>query len=236
MPPPYEPAVISPRTGMLWKACTVCAQVLFLSAFSTDKRATDGRQSKCMACHRRYVLELRARDPEATKAADHRTYERNREARNQQSRDYYTTNRDAILISMHDYYAANRDRCAEANRRWAEENAEAVAAYKAQWCQDNPERVRDYGHRKRARKREAWVAPVSIRDLFDRDGGKCQICKWRVKWDLAYPDPMSKSVDHIVPLSRGGTHEPKNCQLAHLRCNVSRGVGMRAPAQMRLIA
>jgi 5-methylcytosine-specific restriction endonuclease McrA len=34
------------------------------------------------------------------------------------------------------------------------------------------------------------------------------------------PDPMSPSLDHILPLSKGGTHEPRNVQLAHLGCNV----------------
>jgi HNH endonuclease len=48
------------------------------------------------------------------------------------------------------------------------------------------------------------------------------------------PDPLSKSLDHLIPLSRGGTHEPANVSLAHLRCNVSRGAG-RKPAQLWLI-
>jgi 5-methylcytosine-specific restriction endonuclease McrA len=41
-------------------------------------------------------------------------------------------------------------------------------------------------------------------------------------------------LDHIVPLSRGGTHEPSNVQLAHYGCNSKRGA--KGPAQMRLAA
>jgi 5-methylcytosine-specific restriction endonuclease McrA len=26
-------------------------------------------------------------------------------------------------------------------------------------------------------------------------------------------------LDHIVPLARGGTHEPRNVQVSHARCN-----------------
>jgi len=42
--------------------------------------------------------------------------------------------------------------------------------------------------------------------------------------DLAWPDPMSPSLDHIQPLqpsdgSEPGLHDPDNVQLAHLSCN-----------------
>lgn len=33
---------------------------------------------------------------------------------------------------------------------------------------------------------------------------------------------MRPSIDHIVPLSQGGTHELANVQLAHYRCNLSK--------------
>jgi len=36
---------------------------------------------------------------------------------------------------------------------------------------------------------------------------------------LKAPHPLSMSIDHIIPLSRGGTHEPDNVQLAHFICN-----------------
>lgn len=34
---------------------------------------------------------------------------------------------------------------------------------------------------------------------------------------------MSVSLDHVVPLSQGGAHDPANVQLAHLTCNVRKG-------------
>lgn len=69
---------------------------------------------------------------------------------------------------------------------------------------------------------------VMLAELLARDGYKCGICGESVDADAAYPDPLSKSIDHIVPLSRGGAHSPENCQLAHLRCNVSKGAKLAA--------
>jgi len=40
---------------------------------------------------------------------------------------------------------------------------------------------------------------------------------------LAWPDPGSKSIDHILPLSKGGSHSQENVQWAHLVCNTRKG-------------
>ena len=48
----------------------------------------------------------------------------------------------------------------------------------------------------------------------------CAICGRPVNFDLRFPDPWSATVDHIVPLSKGGNPaDVANMQLAHLQCN-----------------
>ena len=74
--------------------------------------------------------------------------------------------------------------------------------------------------RRRMRIAEALVEPFDPADVFERDGWVCQLCQERVDPELAYPDPLSKSLDHIVPISKGGAHSFANGQLAHLRCNI----------------
>jgi len=75
---------------------------------------------------------------------------------------------------------------------------------------------------KRIRQRrftEAFVSKVYFKKLYERDGGVCQICGLPVAFDKAPEKLWSATIDHVVPLSRGGTHEPCNCQLAHRICN-----------------
>lgn len=51
----------------------------------------------------------------------------------------------------------------------------------------------------------------------------CGICGKPVDMSLRYPNPMSKTVDHIVPISRGGhPSDIENLQLAHLTCNLEK--------------
>ncbi|NKT05174.1 hypothetical protein GS485_11095 [Rhodococcus hoagii] len=40
---------------------------------------------------------------------------------------------------------------------------------------------------------------------------------------MVYPHPKSASLDHVIPLSCGGAHDPSNVALAHLACNVAKG-------------
>lgn len=60
-------------------------------------------------------------------------------------------------------------------------------------------------------------------DVHARDGWKCQLCCLPIDPEVAWPDPMSASVDHIVPLARGGLHAMSNVQSAHLGCNCRKG-------------
>lgn len=41
------------------------------------------------------------------------------------------------------------------------------------------------------------------------------------------------TIEHIVPLSQGGTHHESNLRLAHKRCNVARGSSCPGKAALR---
>ena len=73
--------------------------------------------------------------------------------------------------------------------------------------------------RRRAMKRDAYVADVNRRAIFERDGWRCQLCRKRVDAKQTAPHPRAPTIDHIIPLACGGTHEPANCQTACFACN-----------------
>ena len=55
-------------------------------------------------------------------------------------------------------------------------------------------------------------------------GEVCAICGLPVNKHLRFPDPMSPSVDHIIPVSKGGhPSDLSNLQLTHLICNQVKG-------------
>lgn len=141
-------------------------------------------------------------------------------------------NPDQLKAYRVKHHAENRDAENARSRAWKAANPERVAAwrrmaYVERQMATNTEYHRDYGrrnpgklaeiqNRRRARLLAAFVAPVDPVAIRDRDGGLCGICGSPV----ALAD---QSMDHIIPLARGGTHEPANVQLAHRRCNSSKG-------------
>lgn len=61
--------------------------------------------------------------------------------------------------------------------------------------------------------------------IAERDKWRCGICGGAVSKDRRYPDPLCGSLDHVIPVSQGGTSDPYNLRLTHLRCNVQRRDG-----------
>lgn len=52
----------------------------------------------------------------------------------------------------------------------------------------------------------------------------CALCGRPVDFGRKFPDPWSPTLDHIVPISKGGAPASlENLQLAHLQCNRIKG-------------
>jgi len=98
------------------------------------------------------------------------------------------------------------------------------------------ETKREERRRYRARKVNAYVSRVVTKDTYKRDKGICQICGKPIDLKYKSPHPMSLTIDHIIPLSLGGTHEPKNVQIAHMICNSTKGNrGVDGGEQLRIL-
>ena len=72
---------------------------------------------------------------------------------------------------------------------------------------------------------------INLKELYNRDNGVCWICgklcdyndkEYRVSEKghrYLATGPNYPSVDHVIPLSKGGAHTWNNVKLAHKRCN-----------------
>lgn len=95
------------------------------------------------------------------------------------------------------------------------------------WRQANPEKAalmrRQENHIRRARRVSTEHESIRVGDVFERDGWRCGICGKKVDKRLKFPHPKSVTLDHIIPLAKGGTHTWDNVQCAHFMCNCLKG-------------
>ena len=78
-------------------------------------------------------------------------------------------------------------------------------------------------HKERAAAYGVPYEPINRLAVFERDVWLCQLCQQPIDPDLQWPHPGSASLDHIVPIARGGEHTYRNVWSAHLGCNCSKG-------------
>jgi hypothetical protein len=98
------------------------------------------------------------------------------------------------------------------------------------------ENVRFHRLKHRLQMKEIESERYTPSEIAERDGWRCQLCRKAVNSRKRWPDPLSASIDHIVPISKGGTDVRANVQLAHLRCNISKGNRLRPDGeQLRLL-
>lgn len=83
--------------------------------------------------------------------------------------------------------------------------------------------ISDVHHIRKAKKMNVKYEHIDPLEIFERDNWICGICGEKIDKNLSYPHPMSASLDHIIPFSKGGTHTKDNVRATHLKCNIIRG-------------
>lgn len=193
----------------------------------------------------RDVRRTRAEPGEVAPTAPRRvlTPEERRERHAKRTRNYNAANRGKSREYAREYRAANIEECRKREGEYRashpEKKRERERRRYAAHPQNGREKARRYRtehpeeHLERNRRRRTITRSgefVGVPYLYERDRGICQICFFPVPFVAKGRHPLRATPDHIIPLkpARGATHPPgehskRNCRLAHLKCNVSRG-------------
>lgn len=59
--------------------------------------------------------------------------------------------------------------------------------------------------------------------LFELFGWYCYVCREPIDRHVRKPNWLAATVEHLVPLCKGGTHTWDNVAPAHARCNFAKG-------------
>jgi excisionase family DNA binding protein len=190
------------------KRCSVCGEEKPLDQFRVRKHRSGnvGPSDKCHECHRAYNRSLRERDAARAGRSCPTAEERHRRSmeRKAQRRAKYEA-----------WLAAERARPKQTH----EEMIRRSVARQRERYNSDPEYKAKIKAKKIKRKRAiegAFIEPVNHMAVAERDRWLCGICGGVVTRE-------TWSLDHVVPLSKGGEHSYANVTLAHRRCNSARG-------------
>lgn len=106
-----------------------------------------------------------------------------------------------------------------------EHSREYARSYYARKMKSDPlfvDKVRGYEFKRKTIKLSAFVEDVSRDYVMARDKWTCHLCKEKIPKNAAWPDRLFGTLDHVMPLNKGGKHSYANIKAAHLTCNCSK--------------
>jgi len=218
------------------KTCSKCDTEKPLEDFTKNKRRPDGRATWCKPCTNAYARRYYERDIERSRTRKRAYVDANREALNVKSAERSRQWRHDNPERARQRAAEKSQKFREANpgyhREWYQANAETerarVRVSMQQWRQANPDKERERKRRYRIKNAEA-VNKREREKTYARRAQQpyspelAQLMAQLVQQPCAYCGATeSITIDHVVPLSKGGKHEASNLAPACFPCNSSK--------------
>jgi 5-methylcytosine-specific restriction endonuclease McrA len=186
------------------KACSKCQQVKSLEFFVKDKSKASGYKASCLGCSR-----IASKIGRLDGRHKIRKYA-----------DMTDAQKEKHLARYRAWAKANPDRCKSRNKAHRERNrafyAQKQSLYRQnnpdkykQWQKANPEKVLANWTKRRKTLIANGIFAISKKEITQLLQSPCFYCK----------SDKSGTIDHVVPLSKGGRHSIGNLLPACMDCN-----------------
>jgi hypothetical protein len=233
------------------RICRVCGELKVLSEFHRDKQSKDGRRAVCKKCRIEYVKQYQKENRERILEGKRLFYKENRERLINQSRrykdchkeegaardkryywshieqksardkNYYETHKEQELTRRSNYYKTHREQILKRTKNYQHAHADQISKREKKYRQTERGsfRAREKSHRRRARERASKVDLTSEewQRILKNQEDKCNLCGKR----LCKSRPAT--MDHIIPLAKGGDLTFNNTQALCRSCNSRKG-------------
>lgn len=189
------------------KKCSRCKEFKSVNEFPKNKSKSDGLAWYCKKC---------------TNETGRERYKNNAEKMRTRNKEYCKNHPDRIKKCMRKYYENNTEKVKARTKKWHDNNTEKIREMGKVWRSKNVEKIKSKGKRRRVFLRGIFSETIDSIHVYETHNWICGICGKKIDKKLEWPHPKSISLDHIIPISKGGTHIYSNVQPTHLRCNLSK--------------
>ena len=196
------------------------------SYWEKNKRRLREQRKAWYAKNRERILQeaasRRETEKETVRERKREAWQRQKGAANDRRREVYQKQPEMREKAVHGARAwreKNREKHRAASREWSARNKLAAQERLRKWVHNNPAKVRAIRIRRRAKMHGGGdvSTAAAIRLVAERN---CAYCG--DSFD-PYSVPKRKTVDHVVPLCRGGTNADDNLLACCHRCNSQKG-------------
>lgn len=220
------------------KRCKICQRELPLTVeyFHPHKTTRDRFRPECRECNKASQKAKYWSDPEAHRQAKRDEYWEDPQKFRGRTAKFKEKHPDYYYEYEKEYRVNNRDKIRAKHRNWSAENPMRIRGYYHKRYNKDPESYRARGratyHKNKApyiingRKRqmreivaEGVFTSTDLDAIYTAQCGCCVYCGREIDRTI----PRSVHIDHIIPLSRGGSNWPQNLALTCPRCNLSKG-------------
>lgn len=198
------------------KTCTKCMDGKPTSDFWALSSSKDGFAWHCKACAAKSSAAWRLANKDRLKASKAEYHAVNKERCNAQSKAWHLANLEYSTARNKEYRDAHAEELRVYAVEWRKRNLEksrtSVTAYQAL----HPEMRKASRQNRRAKLRDAEgvITKFVVTRLLGLQRNKCAVCRSDVS--------SGYHIDHVYPLSKGGTNVIENLQILCPACNLSK--------------
>ena len=216
--------------------CYTCGEQKELAEFVRDKRKRSGYGYQCKQCMRlnsnRWYGDNRSRTlsrQAAYYAANRKAIQERRKGHHRRETEEERSKRRSANGDYKRYWTENREKCRASRNDWDNKHPgyyanyhrthrEQIARRGRKWLERNPERHLERCRRRRARKLRAG-GNFTAEQWLEMKKSYQHTC---LRCGKTEPE-IQLTVDHVIPLLKGGRHEEENIQPLCGSCNKSKG-------------